>query len=1052
MGSSRIRVYVVAILLCLSAWQGARAQVSGGTITGLVTDPSGAFIQNAHLTIVDLSTLVKREITTNTDGAFSAPNLKPGAYSIKAEASGFQTQIRENLVVTVGGVMEVNFPMTVGSMSEKVEVTTVNPPIELGSSQISGVVTGGRIRELPLNGRDWTQLATLEPGVSQIRTENALGNRVQQGEGTQLSISGSRPWQNNYRLDGISINDYANSAPGSALGVNLGVDAIAEFSVISSGYPAEYGRSSGGVVTAATRSGTTQFHGSAYEFFRDSFLDSRSYFDTVKPEFRRNQFGGSIGGPLFRDKTFFFADYEGIRQTLGITQTSLVPTASARAGQLSSGTVTVDPGVLRFINAFYPLPNGAIDASGDTGAFKFANPQSTSENFVTGKVDHHFSQKDSLDGTYLFDIGSTAQPDELNNKQFGYSTHRNLFTMEEDHAIGSAFLNAARLGFNRVVALEGQTPSGTAAAGDPSYGSAPGKDAAQVTVPGLVTFTGGLGAFSQHYYHFNDFQVNDDAFFTRGIHSFKFGASMERIQDNEFAVASPTGAFKFGSLANFLTNRPKSFQGVLPGSLSERGIRTRIVGLYFQDDLRLRKNLIFNLGMRYELSTVPSEVNGKLATLRNLTDATPHLGSPFFSNPTLRNFEPRLGFSWDPFGKGQTAIRGGFGMFDILPLPYLFELVTEFSAPFFQQGNITTLPQGTFPTGAYGLISGNSNTLRSAYVQPHPSRNYVMNWNLNVQQSLPLRITAMVAYVGSRSVHNATPQEDLDTVLPTITPAGLLYPINGDRLNPNFGRISGVQWIGMATYHALQIKVNKSLSHGLQAQGSYTWSKSLDTGSTSVGTDAFSNSLTNTQYILPRLNKGPSDFDARHNATIHFTWALGGEERAGASTSGKRALLTHGWELGSILQLSSGTPFSMILGGDPTGQGTVNVEDLPNRDYSRQCANLVNSGNPRGYVKTNCFSFPNPVNLYGNAGRNSLVGPGLLDLDASLIKNNRLSERVNAQFRLESFNVINHTNFSAPLDNNVIFDDTGALVPGVGTIDSTQNPARIVQLGVKVIF
>ena len=1047
----RFTTILIAAVVGVTCSIEAAAQVAGGTIMGTVTDKTGAVVQNAHITIVNTATSITREITANDDGAFNAPNLTPSNYLVRVEATGFKTEVRENVRINVASVNDMSFVMTVGATTEKIEVTTINPPIELGSSAISGVVGGGRIRELPLNGRDWTQLATLEPGVSQIRTENGLGNRVQQGEGAQLSISGGRPWQNNYRLDGISINDYANGAPGSALGVNLGVDAIAEFSVITSGYPAEYGRSSGGIITAATRSGTKEFHGSAYEFFRDSALDSRSYFDTVKPAFRRNQFGSTIGGPIFKEKTFFFADYEGIRQTLGITQTSQVPTQSARAGNLSSGSVTVDPTILKFINAFYPLPNGQITASGDTGQFKFANPQVTSENFVTAKIDHHISQKDTVDGTYLFDNGDTSQPDELNNKQFGYSTHRNLFTVEEDHTFGSSFLNAARFGFNRVLALEGQTPSGTPAAADLSYGSSPGKAAAQVTVPGLVTFSGGLGAFSQHNYHFNDFQVNDDAFFAQGKHSFKFGASMERIQSNEFAVASPTGAFSFGSLKNFLTNQPKSFQGVLPGALSERGIRQLIVGAYFQDDVRPVKNLILNLGIRYEMATVLSEVNGKLATLRSLTDTTPHLGSPFFQNPTLKNFEPRLGLSWDPTGRGLTAFRAGFGMFDILPLPYLFELVTEFSAPFFQQGNVTALPHGSFPTGAYALISANSNTLRSAYVQPNPARNYVMNWNVNVQQALPVGITLMVAYVGSHGVHNATPQEDLDTVIPSITPAGLLYPVNGTRLNPNFGRIGGIQWLGGSAYNALQVKVTKALSHGFQAQGSYTWSKSLDTGSTSVGTDAFTNSLTNTQYIDTGLNRARSDFDVRHFATIHFTWALGGEYHPG-SRKGGLALLKNGWELGSILQLSTGIPFNVILGGDPTGQQTVNVQDLPNRVHSSACSNPINPGNPTNFVKTECFSFPNPVNLYGNAGRNALIGPGLLNLDASLIKNTHLSERVNVQFRLETFNVINHTNFNPPLDNNVIFDETGVLVPGVGTIDSTQIPARIIQLGAKLAF
>src|ERR1700730_17036558 len=395
----RVLIVLIAFAAGIAGGVEAAAQVSGGTITGTVTDQTGAFVPNAHVTIVDTATSIARDITANNDGAFSAPNLTPGHYDATAQAPGFNTEGQTNLQLNVGAFQAVNFILTIGATTEKIEVTTVNALIELGSSQISGVVSGGRIRELPLNGRDWTQLATLAPAVAPIQTENALGNRVQQGEGAQLSISGSRPWQNNYRLDGISINDYANGDPGSALGVNLGVDAIAEFSVISSGYPAEYGRSSGGIVTAATRSGAKAFHGSAYEFFRDSALDSRSYFDTEKPQFRRNQFGGSLGGPIFKEKTFFFADYEGIRQTLATTQTAKVPTQNARAGALSTGTVIVDPNVLRFINAFYPLPNGAIDPSGDTGEFKFAIPAVTSENFATGQIDHHFSQKDSIDGT-----------------------------------------------------------------------------------------------------------------------------------------------------------------------------------------------------------------------------------------------------------------------------------------------------------------------------------------------------------------------------------------------------------------------------------------------------------------------------------------------------------------------------------------------------------------------------------------------------------------------------------------------------------------------------
>jgi len=1042
-------IAVVSTLFLLSTVS-VVAQVAGGTIQGTITDSTGAALPNAQISVRNVATSVVREVSTNKDGVYSLPNVDPGEYDILVQATGFASA-QQHLKMEVGAVRLINVRMQVGAVTEKVEVSTTASNVELGSSEISGVIGSTRITELPLNGRDWTQLATLEPGVTSIRTENSVGNRVQQGEGQQMTISGGRPWQNNYRLDGISINDYANGAPGSALGVNLGVDAVQEFSVVSNGYPAEYGRSSGGIVNAVTRSGTNALHGSAYEFLRNSALDSRNYFDQQKPPFRRNQFGGSAGGPIWKDHTFFFGDYEGIRQTLGITQVSLVPSAAARAGNLSTGTVTVDPTVLKFINAFYPLPNGPLVGAGDTGKFSFAGPQITSEDFATAKIDHHISSTDSIDGTYLFDKGNTAQPDELNNKLFGYSTRRNIVTLEEDHTFSSQFLNAARFGFNRVVALEGQTPGAiNKAAADPSLGTSPGLDAAQVSVPGLVSFSGGLGGFSQHFYHYNSFQGNDDAFLTKGTHSFKFGASVERIQDNEFAVASPDGQFKFGSLVNFLTNKPKSFQGVIPSALSERGIRETVLGTYFQDDLRLRPTLTLNLGVRYEMSTVPTEVNGKLATLRNLTDTTPHLGESLFSNPTKRNFEPRVGISWDPTGSGKNAIRAGFGIFDVLPLPYLFELVTEFSAPFFEQGNITSLPAGTFPTGAFALISANANTLRSAYVQPNPHRNYVMHWNLNLQRQFAPGLTGMVAYVASHGVHQVTPQEDVDTVVPTLTSAGLLYPVGGKRLNPNFGRIGGVLWIGSSEYNALETKLVKSMSHGLQIQGSYTWSKSMDTASTSVGTDAFANSLTNPQYLFPKLNRSLSDFDVRHNALIHFTWDLGGvldPKLRGISNS-----LTRGWEVGSILQVSSGIPFNAILGGDPTGQLTSNAEDLPDRVAAPGCGSLVNPGDPVNYIKTQCLAFPNPANRYGNLKRNALIGPGLLSLDSSLFKNTYVTERLNVQFRVEAFNVINHTNFAPPIANNVVFDDAKKLVAGAGQINSTQTPAREIQFGLKLIF
>ena len=986
-------------------------------------------------------------MTTNDSGIYIAPNLLPGIYSVRVTARGFTTQVVTGVELQVGVELVQNITLTVGSHTERVTVSTTAVTIELGTSELSGVIGTKGITQLPLNGRDWSQLATLEPGVTAIRGEQATDNRIQQGSGQQMSISGGRPWQNNYLLDGISINDYANGAPGSALGVSLGVDAIKEFSVVSSNYPAQYGRSSGGIINAVTRSGANALHGSVYEFLRNSALDGSNYFDVTKPEFKRNQFGGSAGGPIRPNKAFFFGDYEGIRQNLGVTQISLVPSANARNGILSTGNVTVDPTVASFINAFYPMPNGPLTSSGDTGQFSFAGADISSENFVTTKEDFQISPHDSFDGTYLYDSSNATEPDELNNKLFGYSVNRNIGTIEEDHTFSSTFLNTARLGFVRVVANEGNTSPINKATADSSYAAEPGSFAPSVAVPGLVSFTGGLNGFSIHRYWYNDFQENDNVFLTKGKHSMQFGISAERIQNNEYAVAGPTGAFKFGSLPNFLTNVPLSFEGVLPGHLSVRGVRETVIGMYFQDDIRVASRFTANVGLRYEFSTVPSEVNGHLANLLNVTDATPRVGNPFFSNPTLRNFEPRIGFSWDPRGNGRTAVRGGFGIFDILPLPYLFELETEFTYPFFAQGTINRLPPGTFETGAYDLIAGNGNTLRGGYVPQHPPRNYVMNWNLNIQQELSKGLTGLVAYVGSHGVHNVSPSDDMDSTVPTLTSTGLYYPVNGTRINPNFGRIGGVLWSGGSEYNALEAKLTQNMRHGFQVQSSYTWSKSIDTSSTSVGSDAFSNALIGLQWFYPSVNRGLSDFDVRHNFTLHAIWDIGGPLDANSSRDLKTKVLG-GWEIGTILQLSSGIPFNPILGGDPTGQQTTNVEDLPDR----VCSKLTNPGNAREYIHVECLAFPNPVNRYGDLRRNAAIGPGLVSLDASVIKNIAITERVNMQFRAEAFNVINHANFAPPIDNQVVFDETGAPVPGAGQIDATQTPAREIQFGLKFTF
>src|SRR6202011_776150 len=548
-----------ALLLSLLCSHPVHGQVVGGTISGTISDKSGAVVANATVSLQNLATGVNTTVTTNAQGLYSLPNLLPGNYQQKVSAVGFETSIRNGIILTVGAQMVSNVEMKVGAINETVEVSEQPPDLQLESSSISSSTDSQTIVELPLNARSWTDLATLQPGVSTIRAMAPVSStdRLGRGYGVELSVSGGRPQQNNYLLDGISINDYTNQAPGSILGGNLGVDAVSEFSVLTSNQGAEYGRTSGGVISAITRTGTNHFHGSAYEFLRNSALDARNYFDGPKiAPFRRNQFGASAGGPIQKDKTFVFADYEGLRQSLGLSIVDNVPSPAARNGQLSTGPVTVDPLVRPYL-AFYPLPNGLV--SGDTGIYSFSGSAITTENYFTTRVDHKFSNNDSLAGSYMYDNSPSSQNDEFNNKLIFTKTKRQLITLEENHLFRSSLMNSFRLGYHREYAA---APSGSKAinplAADTGLGYVPGDTVGFIGVPGLTFFTGGLSTQTPAEYNWNSWQVYDNVFLIAGKHSLKFGANVERIIDNQTTPSQPGGDFEFSSLPDFLTNNQNS--------------------------------------------------------------------------------------------------------------------------------------------------------------------------------------------------------------------------------------------------------------------------------------------------------------------------------------------------------------------------------------------------------------------------------------------------------------------------------------------------------------
>jgi hypothetical protein len=937
------------------------------------------------------------------------------------------------------------------------------------------------------------------------------------------------------------------------IGQNLGVEAIQEFSVLTSNYSAEYGKTSGGVVNAISRSGTNQFHGSVYEFLRNSALDAPGFFEgDTPPPFRQNQFGASGGGPIRKDRTFVFGDYEGIRRSLGQTQINKTLSGPARLGILHdsdgnllgangkpipgntpfSGTCPsgshdlasgqagfcVDDKVAKYL-PFFREVNGGTFGDGNKGFYKFVRQQVVSENYFTTRVDQKISEKDSLFGTYAYDYSPLTQPDILNNLLQQFTAKRQIVAFEENHIFSPTLVNSFRMGYNRdranaVAPLKVLNPvagdASQAWAPEPIPVGPPRAIAGLDSTPGLAPPT-----FS---YAWNAYQLYDDAFLTRGLHSLKFGFGYERDQLNETTnTADFVGTFRFASLAKLLTNNPRSVQGVVPGQTTPRYMRISIVGAYIQDDWRFRPNLTLNLGLRWEMATVPTETKGKLTNLPTIDAALPFCGiqvtgcagvSPYFSNPTLHNFEPRVGFSWDPFRNGKTAVRGGFGMFDVLPMLYTTVTLNGRGAPFFAIANSTSLPQGSFPDGALPFI-GATKGLEYGYVEPHPHRNYVMQWNLNVQRELAPSLTAVIGYVGSRGRHQAFRTDDSRIVLPTKTSAGYLWPVvvvppedpedptqfpspgPGDvnNTNSNVGDIRLLSWAGNSSYDALQIGVMKKMSHGLQIQGSYTWGKSIDNNSGVIAGDTLANAIASPHYFDLSLSRGLSDYNIGRVLVINGSWQLPTSKSAPPFVG----WAVNGWEFGGILKVNDGPPFTPTFGtagGDPQLSDTGDPWAFPNRLTGPGCESLVHPGNPKGYIKTECFAVPtapasfftpiaskpmcssDPIfgenaigdstllqcfNLRGNAGRNIIPGPGLVNLDLSFFKNNpirRISENFNVQFRAEIFNILNRANFALPVnpDETDIFDEAGERNDSAGKILSTATKARIVQFALKVIW
>ncbi len=1031
-----------ALRIFLPLFSGAVAilgQTTGAGIEGTITDPAGVLRAKTSLRLRNAKTGASWAVTTDATGHFRAPLLPPGEYELSISAEDFVRggeSILERIQLSVGDDVRLNLAVSVEPDSRRGQVVA---RINLTSGALSGLVDDKVIRDLPLNGRSFQQLALLQPGVTSSRSS---GNDPNGGRMPKITINGARPELNSFLLDGTDINDLFDKTPGLVAGVLLGVEAVREFRVLINSYSAEFGRAAGGVVHAVTRSGENQFHGSAFEFLRNSRLDAKNFFDPLKspiPPFKRNQFGATLGGPIRRNQTFFFGTFESLVERLGITGVTAVPDAEARRGVLPNRTVPLHPSIPQYLTLF-PLPNGD-PLGGGAGEYYYSRSQPTAGHLLQGRLDHRFSPQNSLFGRYTFTQGE-VQRQPANKPPLGYIEERSknqYVTLEHQYAHSAATLNTARLGFNRSV----QEAYNVRTAQIPAALSfVPGQPFGFFTITGVVADVGGEWRLPR-LDRLNNFQWEDSILATRGRHTLRLGFKGERFQYNSHYVTQVGGVLAFASLENFLQGIVQSADVNLPSRVDpDRSFRQTLWGFFAQDDVRLKSNLTLNLGLRYEFTTVPTEVNGKLANLRHVTDTAVTVGNPWYSNPAWLNLAPRVGLAWDPFSDGKTAVRAGFGLFyDPILSKYLF-LPGSVSPPFAQR---TSIPNAPFPNILANLAS-TAQVPPAHSIEFDPESPYMMQFNFAIERSLPGHWVLTAAYAGSRGVHLFRTAEA--NLAPEMVVNGQKqYQPQLGRRNRNFAGIWPRVTDARSFYNALQLNLNKRLAQGLGAQVSYTFSRSIDDAAGTFGQDFSNQNSYGLDFYDRQIDHGLSPFHAKHNLTFHWTYDLPSLRRG---QSWMRATL-RGWQVNNITTVQSGHPFTVQSGfvrsGNLNTGFSMNERPSVKAGYS---GHPVLGGTDR-YWDIGAFELP-PANQRGNLGRNSLIGPGLAAVDMSLNRSFRPREGWTLQFRTEVFNLSNHPNFASPSGRIAFTSASGAVAPDRGRITATTSTSRQIQFGLKLMF
>jgi len=1030
----RVRSLFLFVLFSLLAAP-AFAQTAA-TISGTVEDPNRSALPGVTVTVRNTDTALVRSVATGPEGRYVIAGLPPGAYELRAELASFKPHVRRGLQLTIAQALVLNITLEVGGLSEEITVTGDTSLVNTSSAELSYLVGADAIGALPLNGRNYTDLALLQPGV--LAYPHRDGGSVV-AHGLAMSVNGQDPRSNVYLLDGTLQNDFTNGPAGSAAGTALGTETIREFRVESNAYSAEFGRNSGGQINVLTKSGANTLDGAVYEYHRNDALDSRNYFDTdQQPDFHRNQFGGALGGPIARDRTFFFLGYEALIERLGKTVSTVVPDDNARTGLLPTGQVTVSAAIAPYL-AEYPRANGRSLGQG-LAAYTFPFQQRLDEHFAQGRIDHNFGASSQLFARYTFDTTDQFLPTDYPQFPRNFISRNQFFTTEYRRILSANTVSTSRGGVSRT--RIGQNVQADTSASLPVF-IATRDIMGDIDIGGLRRFgpqsSGNLRLVQ------NVFSAQTDVVHTRGRHLLKSGALAEHYQDNMVNPTFANGIFTFADLSAFLANRAASFVGLTPEAQFDRYWRFTLLGFYAQDDIQLTPRLTLNAGLRYEFTTLPHEKYDRDSALPDLSASAPVVG-PLYRNPTYTNLSPRVGFALDPFGTGRTAVRGAYGLY--FNTNNHQNLIVTVTNPPFTPRPVIVNP--TFPNPPFDRASAIS--MRPVQWDLDNPRVHV--YNANVQQELWGRTAITVGYAGSRGQHLLR-SGDVNLAQPTGTTAdGRPFIAAGTpRINPAFSTIELKSSDGESWYNALIFEVRRRWSEGLSVQSSYTLSKSEDTTQASTFfSDATNGTTSALPEFVPGYNRGPSDFDVRHNWVLNFTWALPGRDMTGATGA-----LLGGWHLSGIWTMRSGQPLTVFVTTNRSrsqwnpSRGPGIGQDRP--DYAPGYGpDTAVFGRPDQWFDPAAFVLQ-PAGTFGNTGRGDFVGPNLRTLDMALSKNvgwARVGGRV--EFRLEAFNILNRANFGTPELRAFSGTEGQPVLATFGRITNTVTSARQIQLGIRAVF